>query len=516
MRNELQKLRAVNQAQQEQIRILTATVAALQAENKSLHQKNQHLLNQLFGRSSETLDPRQMELLLGLPPTDAAPVPATLPPAQKVARPRVRRASKPRMADDLPTEDIIIDPEEVKLSPEAYELIGEEITLELDVVPPKYYQRRFIRRKYTSKADRNQPPILAALPLRLIEGGYASPGLVTDIILKKYMDHLPLYRQEQILKMRFGIDLSRKTMCDWIGKAADWLKPIYRHLYDDLQKEGYLQIDETPIRYGRSEGGGGGQGYFWVYHQPGGGVLFEWHTGRGAERLKRMLDSFSGTVQCDGYAAYGRYARERNQREHDAGRPSAIALAACWAHARRKIFEAREEHPPVAGWLLNQIGRLYRIEAQLRLQKAGPNLRQAVRSSQSGMILARIRRALDKKMAAYLPQSRLGAAIGYILGLWKELLQFRDDGRLEIDNNGVENAIRPTAVGKKNWLFVGHPEAGERSAILYTLLENCSRLGINPQDYLKDILTRLPTMTNRQTHELTPANWAASRRKQVA
>lgn len=516
MRNELQTLRTENQALQEQVRILTDTVAVLQAENKALHQKNQHLLSQLFGRSSERLDPRQMELRLGLTPTEAETVPAELPPPAQPSRPRVRRVSKPRMADDLPTEDIIIDPEEVKLSPEAYELIGEEITQELDVVPPKYYRRRFIRRKYTSKGDRNQPPILAALPPRLIEGGYASPGLVTDIILKKYMDHLPLYRQEQILKMRFGIDLSRKTMCDWIGKAADWLKPIYLHLYADLRKGGYLQIDETPVRYSRSEGGGSGQGYFWVYHRPGGGVLFEWHTGRGAERLKTMLDPFSGKVQCDGYAAYGSYARARNQREHDAGRPSAIELAACWAHARRKIFEAREEHPLVAGWLLNQIGLLYRIEEQLRIQKAGPNLRQAVRVSQSGMILARIRRALDKKLTAYLPQSRLGAAIGYTLGLWNELLRFRDDGRLEIDNNGVENAIRPTAVGKKNWLFIGHPEAGERSAILYTLLENCRRLGLNPQEYLKDVLTRLPTMTNRQTHELIPANWAAARRKQVA
>ena len=367
-----------------------------------------------------------------------------------------------------------------------------------------------------NKADRNQPPILAELPPRLIEGGYASPGLITDIILKKYVDHQPLYRQEQVLWRRYGIDLSRKTMSDWVGKAADWCTPIYNHLYDELREGGYLQIDETPVRYCQAEGGGSGQGYFWVYHRPGIGVLYEWHTGRGAECLKPMLEGFRGTVQSDGYAVYNSYAKDRNQRECDAGRPRAIELAACWAHARRKFFEARAERPGLAGWVLNQIGLLYHIEESLRAQQAGPRLRQAVRSAQSGPILARIRRALDKKVASLLPRSQLGAAIGYALGLWDELVRFRDDGRLEIDNNLVENAVRPTAIGKKNWLFIGHPEAGERSAILYTLLENCRRLGINPQEYLLDVLTRLPLMTNQHTHELTPANWLAARKAKAA
>lgn len=514
MRDELETLRKENAELKAGFKALQSLVDELRAENHYLKEKNQCLLNRMYGRSSEKLDDRQLELLLGLPKSEITAIEVILPPLP--ARRRVRRARKPRLGDNLPTEDIIIDPEEVKQTPENYVQIGEEITQEFDVILPKYFRRRFIRRKYKNKTNRNQPPILAALPPRLIEGGYAGPGLLTDIILKKYVDHLPLFRQERILRTRFGIDLSRKTMSDWIGKVADWLKPVYNHIYDELRKGGYLQIDETPVRYCQAEGGGSAQGYFWVYHRPGTGVLYEWHTGRGAECLKSMLDGFSGTVQSDGYGAYECYAKGRNQLEHEVGRPKAIELAACWAHGRRKVFEARAERPGLAGWLLNQIGLLYGIEEELRRQKAGPQLRQAVRAAQSGMILARIRRALDKKATGLLPRSQLGAAINYILGLWDELIRFRDDGRLEIDNNLVENAVRPTAVGKKNWLFIGHPEAGERSAILYTLLENCRRLGINPQEYLHDVLTRLPTMTNKHTHELTPANWLAARKKMAA
>ena len=502
----IEELRKRNAVQEEQIADLLKQLQALLAENKVLKQKNDFLLHRMFGRASEKLDSRQMELLLGLKPAEIADEPKLIPLPVALRR-QARRERKPRIPENLPTEDIVIDPEEVKAAPQAYRLIGEEVTQELDVIPPKYFRRRYIRRKYASKLERELAPIMAPLPPRLIEGGYASAGLLTDIVLKKYVDHLPLYRQEQILRTRHGIELSRKTMSEWMRVVGDWLKPIYHHLRDDLRGSGYLQIDETPVRYCLAEGGGSGQGYFWVYHHPPDQkVLFEWHTSRGADCLDETLKDFRGTVQCDGYGAYSSYAKNHE----------AIELAACWAHARRKIYEAREEAPVLAGWLLNQIGHLYRIEGELRRGHAGPGLRKAVRSAESGMILERIHRALILKRAAHLPRGQMGLAIAYTLGLWEQLLRFRNDGQLEIDNNGVENAIRPTAVGKKNWLFIGHPEAGERSAVLYTLLENCKRLGINPEEYLRDVLTRLPSMTNRQTHELTPANWLAERKAKAA
>ena len=480
---------------------LVSQLQGLQIENKQLKQKVQFLLLRMFGRKSEKIDPRQLELLLkGLavedPPPDNDPPPSLPAPPRKP-----RETSKPRIPANLPTENEVIIPAEVEKNPQAYKCIGEEITEELDVDPARYFKRRIIRRKYVSKVDKEQAPIVAPLKPRLIEGGYAGVGLLTDIILKKYVDHLPLHRQERILRTRHGIELSRKTMCDWVGKVADWLRPVYSQLQKELTGSGYLQVDETPVRYCGNDGGGSSLGYLWAYHHPGADVLFEWHTSRAAKCLNKMLGEFAGTVQSDGYAAYKMYARQ-NER---------IVLAGCWAHARRKIFEAQEEAPGLAGWLLNQVGLLYRIESEMRKRQAGPHLRAAIRCASSSMILARIQDVLRKKLPEHLPQSRMGLAIGYALAHWKQLERFRDDGRLEIDNNLVENAIRPTALGKKNWLFFGAPDAGQRSAIIYTLLESCRRRGISQRDYLLDVLTRLPAMKITEVSELTPARWIAAR-----
>ena len=210
---------------------------------------------------------------------------------------------------------------------------------------------------------------------------------------------------------------------------------------------------------------------------------------------------FTGTVQCDGYSAYPAFAGRR------AGK---ITLAGCWAHARRKFHEALESSPRTAGWIVRQIQHLYRIEKDLRARHAGPRLRAAVRAHQSRPLIARLQRALTrlKLSRRHLPQSPLGQAIDYALGQWAALGVYLADGRIEIDNNLVENAIRPTAIGKKNWLFVGAAEAGQRGAILYTIIESCRRRGIDPPAYLRDILTRLPTATNWQVKDLVPEAWA--------
>jgi transposase len=496
---------------QKQVADLAAALHAAEAENKVLRGKVQFLMQRMFGRSSEKLDPAQMMLdMLNMepePPDDDDPPPSP-PPSSSRRAPRER---KPRIPDHLPTEDVVIEPDEVKADPSAYQQIGEEVMQELDVVPARYFRRRIIRPKYKKKAVRSQAPVMAALPPRLIEGGYASAGLLTDIIINKYLYHLPLYRQEQMFR-RHGIDLSRKTMDDWVAAVANWLCPIYDRIRAELQRSGYLQVDETPVRFNLAEGGGSGLGYFWVYHHPpppglsGGNILFEWHTGRGASCLEGMLDAFSGTAQCDAYGAYRSYAKSRD----------GLVLAGCWAHARRYFFEAKEEDPALAGWFLRQIQLLYRVEKDLRDACVGPNGRLARRASESGMILNRIKRALDRKWQQPLPRSRMGKAMAYALSNWEELMRYRDDGRLEIDNNLVENAIRPTALGKKNWLFIGHPEAGRRSAIIYTILATCKAHGIDPWEYLRDVLSRLPSMKITEVDQLTPANWLADRRQIAA
>jgi transposase len=243
------------------------------------------------------------------------------------------------------------------------------------------------------------------------------------------------------------------------------------------------------------------QGYFWTGSRPGGDVFFDWRTSRAAACLDTVVPmDFKGTVQCDGYAAYN----------HLAARPDkAIRLAGCWAHVRRKFHEALEGSPKTAGWMLKQIQLLYRIESGLREEKAGPALRQAYRASQSKPIVGRIKRACTRLVQSrrFLPKSAMSQAMEYTLGQMAGLDEYLEDGRVEIDNNLVENAIRPTALGKKNWLFIGEAEAGDRSAIIYTVIESCRRRRLDPYAYLKDVLTRLPQMTNKQVPDLLPAVW---------
>jgi hypothetical protein len=264
---------------------------------------------------------------------------------------------------------------------------------------------------------------------------------------------------------------------------------------------GYVQVDETPIDYLEPGHGRVKQGYLWTGSRPGGDVFYQWQTSRGAACLDQMIPHrFIGTIQCDGYSAYRAFANSR----------TGIELAGCWAHVRRKFYDALESAPRSAGWIVRQIQNLYRVEAQLRRQRAGAPLRLAVRASQSRPMVKRIQRALVrlKSTGRHLPQSLMGQAIDYALGQWSTLEIFLKDGRLEIDNNLVENAIRPTALGKKNWLFIGEAQAGERGAIIYTVIESCRRRDLDPYAYLRDVLGRLPNMTNHQIPQVTPEAWS--------
>ena len=296
------------------------------------------------------------------------------------------------------------------------------------------------------------------------------------------------------------------SLARWVGLAADWLKPIYEQIRTGVMGGGYVQVDETPIRdldpgHGRTK-----QGYLWTGSRPKGDVFYRWETSRAAACLDRVIPAtFTGTVQCDGYSAYRAFANQRG---------NTIALAGCWAHVRRKFYEATESSPRTAGWLLRQIQHLYHVEAVLREQRTGPQGRAVARAQQSRPVVARLERALVrlKSTGRYLPQSLLGGAIDYALGQWPTLQVYLDEGRVEIDNNLVENAIRPTAIGKKNWLFIGDAQAGERSAIIYTVIESCRRRHLDPYRYLRDVLTRLPQMTNHQIPDVTPEAWSKKQR----
>ena len=476
-----------------------------------LRQKLDALARRLFGKSSEQLDPAQLELLLqlaeNLPSAPAEPVVARLEPVRppKAARP----ARAPRLPEHLPVVEEIIEPEPVKTAPEQWRCIGQEVSEQLDYEPARFLRRRIIRKKYVSRTDLDQAPVIAPLPEKLQERGLAAPGLLAQVVVAKYCDHLPLYRQEQIYARRHQVPLARQTLARWVALVADWLKPIYEQIHTGVLAGGYVQVDETPIDYLEPGFGRARQGYLWTGSRPQGDVVFRWETSRAATCLDHLIPgNFTGTLQCDGYSAYPAFTK---------GRGDTIKLAGCYAHVRRKFFEAAETGSRTAILLLRQIQHLSQIEARLREQRAGPRLRAAVRAPQSRPIVERLHRMFLrlKTSGKHLPQSLLGGALDYALNQWSTLTVYLTDGRVEIDNNLVENAIRPTALGKKNWLFIGEAGSGENSAIIYTVIESCRRRGLDPYAYLRDVLTRLPHMTNHQIHEVTPEAWAKQQKQKA-
>lgn len=489
---------------EENFNALLAKTGQLADENRQLRHRIDWLVRKLFGRSSEKSIPGQLAFDLGengvAPDAPEAPLEIDEVVHTHSVRKRGKRMELPA---DLPVVEERIIPEEVLAEPEAFRQIGEEVFEQLDITPAQCFKRRIIRPKFVRMDDRSLPPVIAPAPQRIIEHSIASAGLLAEIARGKYIEHLPLYRQEQSFKRRFGVLISRKLMSGWMYRLAQMLAMIYEALRNELLAGSYLQIDETPVHYLNPGTGKCAKGYLWVYKVPHASVLFEWHTGRGSDCLKRMLTDFEGFVQNDGYIAYDSFRRKHGKEK--------ILAVACMAHARRYFHEALSEGK-TAREVMDQIAELYRVETRLR---ENPDLdRRAVRQQQSVPVLEKLHGMLLDAKGSHLPKSLTGKAIDYALARWKPLTIYTEHGELEIDNNPVENAIRPTAVGKKNWLFFGSAEAGQTSAIFYSLIGSCKALGIIPEEYLKEVFAALPVMTNQTAKDWTPAAWKARRQTQ--
>jgi transposase len=488
----------------EQIASLKEALEQASRENVLLRQKLDALARRFFGKKSEQLNAAQLELLLsGLADGSAESTEEDEPPA--VSAPRRPRTDTRRLRtpDNLEVVREVIEPELVAAEPQQWKCISQEVSRQLDYQPGKFFWQETVRPKYVRVGQRALPPVIAPAPERVADHCLAAPGLLAQLLVSKYCDHLPFYRQEQIFWRRHDVFIARQQMVQWTAQSVRLLSGITDCLKRELQDSPYVQVDETPVRYQDPNlPGRCGQGYLWVGLVPGQSVVYEWHASRAARCLNSLLgDDYAGKLQCDGYSAYPAFAKTREK----------LDLFGCWAHMRRNFFEAQSQAPRVAGWMLNQIRLLYRWEEELRQSRAGPVLRQVRRSSHHLMVVERLHRALNKLKSRYLPQSPMGQAISYALNQWPMLERFLDHGEVEIDNNLVENAIRPTALGKKNWLFFGSEEAGQRSAVMYTLIENCRLHGVEPYSYLKDVLQRLPRTTNQQVAQLTPLNWQQAR-----
>lgn len=479
---------------------ILAQLQELRAELAAVKAENAWLKRQLFGPGkSEKLDRLQASLPLGEVPVVSVPAKVETISYERVVAKEKRPLPSEAFKDVPVKETIVIEPEEVKADRAAYEQIGEERTFEIDVTAPQIYKREIVRPKYRHKTNRAQPPVVAPAPARAVQGGYASAGLLAWIALSKYVDHQPLYRLEK-QSARWGAVIPRQTMADWIEITAEWLKPIYRCMHRRLLEGAYLQVDETPIRCNDPDEKRGGttEGWMWVVSRPGADVVFDWRLSRRHGELTGLIEGYQGILQSDGYGAYEAFAKAH----------PGVTWVACWAHARRKFFEAQGEWPKAVRVVLLIIGWLYECEACWDENKLNAAQRQRHRRKHYPRRLYWLKKLATGIRERMPPKSGLAKACDYLLRYWDALAAHVDHGETRLDNNLVENAIRPSAIGKKNWLFIGHPDAGQRSAIIYSIVVSCQRHRKDPLTYMRDVLTRLPRMTNQDDLDaLTPSHW---------
>ena len=472
-------------------------LAEIQAENEELKR-------QLFGSRSDRLSPEQQEQLKTLSQDldEEAVRPAPLSAEVLVEEPAAARPTRPRRVRHpfpahLETETVTLEPE-VGVCPHCAQTprrIGEEVTEEIDLVPAKVIRRRIVRPKYACGCGEAGVAI-APLPPRLIPQSKLGLGLAVHIVLARFDDHLSFYRLEQQFRERFGVAIPRQQMVQWVEHIAQWLVPLYDAMWQAMLAGGYLQVDETPVRVLDPEvEGKAARGYLWFYAVPGGDVILEFDRSRGQEPVRERLKEFVGTIQTDAYEVYDAVRKGR----------AGLDRIGCLAHARRRFYAAVRENSALAVWFIGQIRFLYRIEDEAR--GLPPGERHALRQARAPEIWATLKEKAEPLRSTLLPKSTLGKAVGYFVDEYDPLIGYLKDGRFEIDNNLIENSIRPTAVGRKRWLFIGHPDAGWRSAVIYSLLISCRRRGINPHEYLTDVLGRLPAAKVNQLDSLLPANW---------
>ena len=392
---------------------------------------------------------------------------------------------------------------------------NQQTTERLERIPGRLIRQRLVRPVYASLEHPYAAPVSAPAPPHIIEGGMLGTHFMTALVLGKYLHHQPLYRQAKALEWESGVKLSAATMCQTIARLADAAAPVVRCMARAMWQGGYVQLDLTPVRcLSREHAGGSFMGQMWVSAVPRGDVLYTWDKSKEAKVAERIIpEDWCGLLQTDGGSELGCYLRGGKAR--DKPRPG-ITRAACWAHARRKFFEAAKAGCRRSARLLRIINVLYRIEDHARTAGMNTAQRAALRQHRSARVLRGLRRRMDAVIRDERPRSPVARACLYTRGQWAGLQTYLEHGEVDIDNNSVENAIRPCALGKKNYLFIGDVGAGKRSAIFYSLLGSCLRRGINPHDYLHWLFTRLPVTQPKDQPSLTPAAYAAEHQQPAA
>lgn len=479
----------------------------LEAERKGLESENQHLqfridqLNRLlFGAKRERFISNerhgQMSLPFDVPEQGEEAVKTEQISYSRKKKQRKNHPGRKPLPDHLPVEEIVLEPEQ---DTTGMKCIGREVTDQLELVPAKLYIKRYIRPKYIQATDPEElyhMGIIADLPKFPIKKGIAGPGLLAQIMVDKYVDHLPIYRQIQRFK-REKIDIASNTVNGWQDAISRLLFPLHEKQKQLVLGQGYLQVDETPIKVlDKDVKGKTHQGYYWVYNSPlQDAVLFDYRKGRGREGPKQMLKGFKGYIQSDGYNVYDWFGKKKG-----------VTLLNCWAHARRYFEKATKYNTRDAGYAMLEIQKVYAIERFARNMQLSSDERKRLRLEHALPILNELGKWMAKNVTNHLPKSPMGQALHYTVSRWDNLLAYLYDGSLEIDNNLVENAIRPNTLGRKNYLFAGNHECAQRAAMFYSFFGTCKRHKVNPFQWLKKVLEIIKDYPADKLEDLLPQN----------
>ena len=497
----------------EQIVVLTQELVWSRLKIQALEERLRLEMIRKYGPKSETLSEAQFLLLELEPGVSVAEVEAEaarepLPPVSPL-KAKSRTKGKHPGRQDLPArlprvEKIVVcTPEQCvcKACGQATVVIGYEQSEQLDVKPAEYIVVVTKREKRACKGCADGVST-APLPVRILEKGLASDLVVINALVAKYSDHLPLYRQSVMLERDAGVSISRATLDGWMMAVGGSLIPIISAMGRELIADGYIQADETTVGVQpHDKSGKNHQAYLWMYGKPGGSAVFDFQMGRGREGPKQFLGQYEGILQTDGYTAYDR-----------TGGPKMVH-AGCWAHARRKVFDALKLNPDdrSARALIKQLDELFLIDAESRDAGLDQAERHALRQERSRPLIVTIREQMQVAQVERLPASALGKAAGYTLSLWHKLTRFLEHPELELSNNLAENSMRGVALGRKNWIHIGSEQAGPKVAAILSVIESCRRMKLPVREYLGAVLPGLSSRSIRSVSELTPAAWAASR-----
>jgi transposase len=499
---------------------LAQALADSQTENRrllriiELQKEEIRLLNiRRFGPKGEQLSSLQAVLLLEEPSLTAQEVAqeAELPQAQKeqplprAKQPRLNHPGRERLPEHLERREEVIAccPADCTCAKCGAErpVIGYETREELACEPAKFWVRVIKREKRGSHCEEEQGVATAPAPAQIVPKGKLSNEFIIEVLVRKYQLHLPVYRQCAALVEDFGIELSRKTLTDAILAAGGLLQAVVRAQRLELLARGYLQADETTVpcqtgeRTGRNH-----RAFIWEFSEPGGRVVFKFEMGRGRAAPRDFLQGFRGKLQSDGYGAYDKLGE-------------GIVYVGCMAHARRGFVDTAKLAPldPIPREILGRFAELYAVEKEAREGGLGAEARLALRQAKSVSVMSALKVRLVEVRQQILPGGKLAEACDYALGQWSRLEEYLKDGQIEIDNNWCEGGMRPWALGRKNWLHIGSPEAGPKIAAIASIVETCRRLDINLRDYLRDVLPKLGAWPINRVGELTPTAWKAGR-----